>query len=549
MHSQYTGGEGTMLGNPVRGEAFYDRVRLLDLLTCELQGFLRQGTRSHLALIGPRKAGKTSLLFELQRRFEGQDIFMLYLYLKPEPSRLFLHRFLISLLADFLRRQGRPVDQVILPTRPNLEALMQQAISLLPGTVAKIMEITRQTDVEEQLFSLFLLLGVFQQEIGLPLVVMLDEFQRLAGYQAGDVFDHFREVIAAQEQVLYLIAGSAVGMMMDIVADKAAPLFGHFRIHHVGTFDYEDARFFLLDKIKGVVNLKENHLNFLIDLTEGFPFYLDVLAHRITLLAGTQGLHLAPRSLITQALVEEVFLDVGTIYQYLRETIEESIVRRGMGTYLALLSAIAQGHNTVSQLARHTGMQMPAIPHYLRRMMDAHLIQRRDRRYLITDKLMAFWLKYVYALREESYVTELETSLQHFKSQVDALIAAYKSELGLAREAQIREIFARDEGFTNVRGGTLQGQEFDLIAWRRDTGALWLGEIKTTPLDRVDLHRFEERVAALGPDVTVERKVALALAGYNEAAAHFAAEHDIELWDLRRVNEARERFGLHPICL
>jgi AAA+ ATPase superfamily predicted ATPase len=538
-----------MLGNPVRGEAFYDRDRLLELLTRELQSFLRQGTQSHLALIGPRKAGKTSLLFELQRRFQGDDAFVLYLYLKPEPSRLFLHRFLISLLADFLRRQGHSVDEVILPTRSSLESLMQQAISLLPTTVGKIMEITRQADTEEEIFSLFLLLGIFQQETGLPLVVMLDEFQRLGGYQAGDVFDHFREIMAAQERVLYLIAGSAVGMMMDIVADKTAPLFGHFRIHHVGSFDYEDARFFLLDKVKGTVNLKENHLNFLIDLTEGFPFYLDVLAHRITLLAGIQDLHLAPQSLLTQALVEEVFLDVGTIYQYLRETLDESIVRRGMGTYMALLSAIAQGLDTVSQMARHTGMQMPAIPHYLRRMLDAHLIHRQNSRYFITDRLMAFWLKYVYALREESYVTELETSLQHFKSQMEELIAAYKSELGLAREAQVREIFARDESFANVRSGMLQGQEFDLIARRRDTDALCLGEIKTTPLDRVDLHRFEERVAALGLEVTVERKLAFALAGYNEAATDYAAGHDIELWDLRRVNEARRRFGLHPIRL
>ena len=538
-----------MLGNPVRGEAFYDRDWLLDSLSRELQGFLHQSTRSHLALVGPRKAGKTSLLFELQRRFEGEEVFMLYLYLKPELSRLFVHRFLISLLADFLRGQDYPVDQVILPTHSSLEALMQQAIPLLPSTVPKVMEITRQTDAEEQIFSLFLLLGIFQQEIGLPLVVMLDEFQRLAGYQVGDVFDHFREVIAVQDRVLYLIAGSAVGMMMDIVADKTAPLFGHFRIHHVGNFDYEDARFFLLDKIKGTVNLKENHLNFLIDLAEGFPFYLDVLAHRITLLAGKQELHRASQSLITQALVEEVFLDVGTIYQYLRETLEESIVRRGMGTYLALLSAIAQGHDTVSQLARHTGMQMPAIPHYLRRMMDARLIERRDSRYFITDKLMAFWLKYVYSLREESYVTELETSLQHFKSQVESLITAYKSELGLAREAQVREIFVRDEDFTNVRGGILQGQEFDLIARRRDTGALWLGEIKTTPLERVDLHRFDERVTTLGTDVTVERKLAFALSGYNEAAVRYAAAHDIELWELRQINDARKRFGLHPIRL
>jgi AAA+ ATPase superfamily predicted ATPase len=546
-----------MLGNPVRGEAFYDRDRLLELLTRELQSFLRQGTWSHLALIGPRKAGKTSLLFELQRRVQGDDVFVLYLYLKPEPSRLFLHRFLISLLADFLRRQGHSVDQVILPTRSSLEGLMQQAIPLLPTTVGKIMEITRQADTEEEIFSLFLLLGIFQQEAGLPLVVMLDEFQRLGSYQAGDVFDHFREIMAAQERVLYLIAGSAVGMMpvlsvgegMDIVADKTAPLFGHFRIHHVGSFDYEDARFFLLDKVKGTVNLKENHLNFLIDLTEGFPFYLDVLAHRITLLAGTQSLHLAPQSLLTQALVEEVFLDVGTIYQYLRETLDESIVRRGMGTYMALLSAIAQGHDTVSRMARHTGMQMPAIPHYLRRMLDAHLIHRQNSQYFITDRLMAFWLKYVYALREESYVTELETSLQHFKSQMEDLIAAHKSELGLAREAQVREIFARDEDFANVRSGMLQNQEFDLIAHRRDTDALWLGEIKTTPLDRVDLHRFEERVAALSPEVEVERKLAFALAGYNEATADYAAEHDIELWDLRRVNEARKRFGLHAIRL
>jgi len=121
----------------VRGEAFYDRDWLLDSLSRELQGFLHQSTRSHLALVGPRKAGKTSLLFELQRRFEGEEVFMLYLYLKPELSRLFVHRFLISLLADFLRGQDYPVDQVILPTHSSLEALMQQAIPLLPSTRAQ----------------------------------------------------------------------------------------------------------------------------------------------------------------------------------------------------------------------------------------------------------------------------------------------------------------------------------------------------------------------------------------------------------------------------
>lgn len=130
------------------------------------------------------------------------------------------------------------------------------------------MEITCQTDAEEELFSLFLLLRVFQQKAGVFQVVMLDEFQRLAGYHAGDAFDHFRDGIAGQEQVLYLIAGSEVGMMMEIVADKTAPLFGHFSIHHVGSFDYEDARSLLPDRLKGTVNLDESYLNFLIDLTQ-----------------------------------------------------------------------------------------------------------------------------------------------------------------------------------------------------------------------------------------------------------------------------------------
>jgi len=536
-----------MLGNPVLGEDFHDREELLNRLIHRIDRLI-EGHRSHAALIGPRKAGKTSILFRLKDLCSDKGVFPLYIYVKPEPSRIFIARFLASLLAEFLRSRNLPVEEIIFPHQRALQGLIRRCVPLLPQTAAKVLEIQETDSSQEAFLSLFLLLGVFQRETGLPMVVMLDEFQRLGHYQIPDVFDHFRETMATQERVMYIIAGSAVGMMMDLVTAKTAPLFGHFEIHPVGNFDYADARSFLLAKTQGRVALKESHLDFLIDLTEGFPFYLDVLANRIVLLAAVKGVRKAPRSLILTALSEEVFSEAGTIYQYLRETVEESISRRGLGTYLTILSAIAQGHHSVSQLARATGMQMPAIPHYLRRLLEARLIYRRRKAYFISDNLLAFWLKYVYALTEESYVSELGVRLEHFQRQVEQMLMAYRSELGLAREAQIRELFAQMNEFVEVRGGYWRGSEFDLIAIQPD-GQVWLGEVKTDVVDKGDVLKFAEKATRAGDEEGVVKRIMFALGGHNAAAVEAAAATGVEIWSLSQVNAARRRFHLRRMLL
>ncbi|HIE28301.1 TPA: hypothetical protein EYP66_13535 [Candidatus Poribacteria bacterium] len=98
-------------------------------------------------------------------------------------------------------------------------------------------------------------------------MVMLDEFQNVTALSLP-VIDVLRRQIMAETKVNYLVAGSEVGMMWDILESGAAPLYGHFSIHRVGTFTIDQSRAYILSVLKkhGLV-IGEMGLSFLVTLT------------------------------------------------------------------------------------------------------------------------------------------------------------------------------------------------------------------------------------------------------------------------------------------
>jgi len=525
-----------MLGDPVVGKEFFDREEILRLLQRRLKD-LRGGKRRNIAILGLRKTGKTSILLEFIRLMKPTDVLPIYLYLRVEKGYRFINKFVCALLYEYLTKiKGFPERNY------GARELIRHGMEFCPETTALIDEVleARERDLTRAFELLMDLPSTFGRETHIKPVIFLDEFQRIIKYGYEAPIDIFREKIMLQRDIWWVIAGSSVNMMKKVVSGADSPLYGHFEKILLEYFDYLTSREFLIKRFSSEgITIGETNLAFLIDITDGHPFYLDILSYRVIDIAKTKAYDSIPEKCIIDALLEELFMEKGAVYSHIEEFIEGSLEKSGFPTYIEILTAIAEGNYRVSQIARYSNIEMTSLTRPLRKLIELSLIRKKASKYLLIDSMLGLWLKYVYRLKEDSYIPELDFRLREFKSQVSQMISEFKTELGKARESQIREIFSK-KGFS-VSSGILEGKEFDLIA--KKNNELILGECKTGNITVKEVNRFIRKAKRVGK----ARKVLFSLLGITERAREICKQEMIEVWDSERINRERKKLGLPPL--
>jgi len=285
--------------------------------------------------------------------------------------------------------------------------------------------------------------------------------------------------------------------------------------------------------------IKETHLNFIIQMTAGYPYHLMALGLTLMDVAREWGIKKISKNALLEAITRQLFYKSGDIYKYSYQLIVNTLQRRGLETHLSILKAISLGNHKFSEIARAIEKPGSSLTYPLDRLLELDLIVKKKGHYFVLDPLLDLWLKYVYTLREDSYIPELDLKVNKFKSQISQMISEFKSELGKARESQVREIFSR-KGFT-VSSGNLEGKEFDLIAEK--DGKLILGECKTGNITIKEVNKFIRKLKKVGK----ARKVLFSLFGITEKARRLCKREGIEVWDSEKVNKERKKLELLPL--
>ncbi len=295
-----------------------------------------------------------------------------------------------------------------------------------------------------------------------------------------------------------------------------------------------------MNRTKGI-NLNEAHLNFLISFCGGNPFYLDILSFRIKDLAEKKNLNSIPKRLLLNSIKLELFSSSGALYNYFTCFIEENLEKKGFLTFIKILSAIAEGFNSISKISKSSSIPQTSLPRLLNKLIKLDLIRKENKNYFFIDVLMEFWFLYVYNLKEESFIPKLNLKLEEFKSKVSEMIDSFKRELGRARESQIREIFTK-LGYS-VKYGILNKEEFDLIAKKNDK--VILGEVKAKNVNKKEINRFIEKLNK----AKYTKAILFCLSGINKNTAKSCEKEKIEIWDLNKINKERKKINLSRINL
>lgn len=562
---------------------FTDRdhyLGLLELCCTELQ----QGRRKHLALLGLRRIGKTLILKEFILRWlkcptaaGAPPVLPIYMDLKrlglsPEA---FAVEYIGATLYWFSEKgAGRPDAYARLP------ALLRAASALgNPRVLDMVLELDadlrQQVIPQKRLLELaFNFPEVLAREQGVRFLICIDEFQDLGLLsnfpQVGNVLDIFRSLLQTQSAVTYVAAGSAISLMEGIFHQARSPLFVHFRSERVGPFGRAESEELARKALVGQ-ELPADAAQTLYDWTRGHPFYVYAVAERMRELILLSG-RVADAQLVREAFVLETLSSAGRIYNLCRYVIEESMGQaRGQALLRLLLQILAESEAplTLTELAQRLRRSAGATRALLNRLGEVDLVTQMDRAYDLPDPVLKIWLAYFHAGVELLTVPRREI-LEGLVADMAQRYQRLSSELGLAKESQVRELMTAFDGrqtlgrlfggpagdtgtvrlpaFTRVAAyQSLDGQiELDAVA---EGPSPWLVEVKwrTRPVSRADCLAFVQKAHSAGERLVLANAPTLwmiSAGGFKASALDYAAGAGILVSTAQDVQALAELLGV-----
>ena len=309
-----------MFIEPVFGKKFFGREEVLATLHKRVTA-LKGGYRQNLALTGPMLAGKSSVLRHFLMNIKDSDVIPLYIEMGDEDFDTFCTRFMASLLFRYIKSTGDKAEG-------DFKALQKKSRPKIPKTmkcvdqVCKDIKRKKENDAYEELLTLT---SIFKAETGKRCIVILDEFHNLSNFSLKRPFQTFGKFIMIQKNTMYIVSSSQKTLLKEILAKKLSLLFGNFEVIEVNGFDNQTARSFISDKIEGIESC-EDIKNYLIQLSQGSPFYLETLSNRYgEMVNGDEGKREAKEYLL-DTFAELLYESDGLLNQYFMNNINFFIV-------------------------------------------------------------------------------------------------------------------------------------------------------------------------------------------------------------------------------
>ena len=302
--------------------------------------------------------------------------------------------------------------------------------------------------------------------------LVIDEFQEFfyidssiySGIQ--DVWDRYKDIT----HVHLIASGSVYTLMHRIFLEYREPLYGRCdSIIKLRPFTTTVLKQILSDYHP---NYSNEDLLALYTLTGGVPKYIEILLDK--------GCFTMKRMIGSVIQENSIFLEEGNVL-----LIQE--FGKKYGNYYAILSAIAAGKNTTSEISESIGNA--SVGGLLQRLEEDYEVVAKKRpvlakegsqnvRYEITDNFLRFWFRYV--IKYQDFV---QAGL--YAKLADIVMADYPTYSGLTLERYFREQLREKQIYKSIgswwetsKGKEVNQNEIDIIAIEADAPKVYIAEVK-----------------------------------------------------------------------
>jgi hypothetical protein len=377
---------------PATADAFFDRAVQLE----QLDRLLARpgGAPEWLAIVGPRKVGKTSLVLEWERRLADPALICVVVdVLEVAPLSREWFRICALRVVDRVLGSDAGVALAELADRPAeyRSALQRSArfASLPPALRGELLELPERALEGPGLVGCLDLPEHLAKALRLRVVLAIDEFQELAALESRPRIDPFaimRSVWQRHRHVAYVISGSARTMLTELVTSERSPFFQHFSLMELGPLAREDAIALLVESAPPDRPIGRELAGRAVDAVGGHPFYLQLLGETLT------GIRPPIDDVaLREALGQLAFTRTGRLALYFENEYRRTIGRAA--SLAAVLHVLAGGPRRPSEVSAALGIASGATASYLDRLRDV-IIRDDGDRWRVADPVFALWLRW-----------------------------------------------------------------------------------------------------------------------------------------------------------
>ncbi len=542
-----------MFIEPVFGKKFFGREEVLGTLNKRVAA-LKGGYRQNLALAGPMLSGKSSILRHFLSNITDPDIVPLYIEMGGEDFRSFCNRFIGTMLYHFLRVRGLKPDG-------DIDKMKDICRGLIPDTIRNIENIFEALDqkkADSAYEMLLALTSVFKSETGKSCIVILDEFHNLSDFHLRKPFQTFGKFIMVQKNTMYIVSSSQKTLLNDILSHKLSLLFGNFEVIEVGGFDNQTAHSFVSEKVNSFASSKDVP-EYLIEITQGSPFYLEVLVSRFMEISKQENNNRSEKENLLDALADVLYKSKGVLNQYFTNNINFFLEKNARKQFVPILLALANGKSTMKGIWSDLGAKDKDLSEKLQKLQDMDLAYSSGMFFKISDKLFEYWLRYVYFLKANTVVDEMDIKYLEFKRVVEEdlkkfcefnskdvidticdLFSSFKNE-----KVRINMNLRKLPRFEEIKARHTYGRVFDISGYVN--GYSWKFHVKNGEMvNESDINKLWE-TKENGDGSKIAKKIIVPLKGIEQNAYLLAKEQNMWVWDLVQINKLLRLYGKYEL--
>ncbi len=536
-------------------EILLKRINILEPIYKRLNS-LQDGYRQNIALIGPAGAGKTTILKYLVSTFKRPQLTFAYVNLQGADFSYLIYKLLGSLLYDYLAEKG-------LIIKDDFAYLVKAAENFLPrtcGAIKLVQELIEKRKVNEAYQKALDSTDIFTQESGKKLVLIIDEFHILEEMNIKNPFAILGKKIMLQKSVAFIVASSQQLKASKILSEKLSLLFGNFEIISLTALEQKTSKEFIAN-ILSPYNMPDSQIDFLINLTGGYPLYVKVIGRELVRLVEKHSINEIDDNILITALYNLLSKETGFLNEKFNNIMEHILPSRAEYAMNSLnlmtqsMLLIANGSYKISDLAKKAGTTKAKIQARLNKLSEQEIIYKNASFYKITDPMFELWLRIVFSRRLNRFNDDETGFKNQFANEIGIMLENFHFESKRKILERIEEVFRRfqDESvvfdrrklklarFDEVRPLTFDSENVKEGIIGRSALNIWVAGLKTGNILEADVSEFANECRKY-KDKRL-KKMLISFGDVDLNASLLAKEEKIQTWSLQHLNLILSLFG------
>jgi hypothetical protein len=254
------------VGKPVTGEELIGREKEIN----EIIQTIKAG--QSVALIAPRRFGKTSIMMEVMNRLNHEKYFIGSIDIFTVPD---IEQLAFEITYQVLK--NRKLDEALNKLKRNLGEILTN-IKLrkeVEGAEFILGFGKPQNDPWEQLRSSVRFIETFALKYNKKICFAFDEFGDIEKLDGIEIIKLFRGIIQNQKQSVYIFSGSYESVMNKIFVTSKSPFYRMVKIVEPSFLKKEDLIKFTEKKFRKLnISYDIDNLSRGVELTKGHPYYI-----------------------------------------------------------------------------------------------------------------------------------------------------------------------------------------------------------------------------------------------------------------------------------